>query len=215
MLITQGYFSYRWALHTVEDFSTSHPIPPVIRLGLHKKLWGTQARQRIPRDIPHHMTSCLAYKAGERRRKWDTFGVRAFVFPSPHQAWRTPALLELAEHCLAMGTSRWFPGVALLVRAALAFRIKLPLSQPTSSLTFTLPILSPIPTVGSVGLSCWLGLNHRKYICLVLKNKKQTFEWKSQCFQYSWTDRQFGFSLCPVAALSARTHPSTMGKGKT
>ena len=34
------------------------------------------------RDIPHHMTSCLAYKA--RGRKVGTFGVMAFVFPSNH-----------------------------------------------------------------------------------------------------------------------------------
>jgi len=34
------------------------------------------------RDVPYHVTSCSAYKAGARRRKTRTFDVMAFVFPS-------------------------------------------------------------------------------------------------------------------------------------
>jgi len=46
------------------------------------KLGGDTARTADPSDIPCHMTSRSAYKAGERRRKRGTFGVIAFVFPS-------------------------------------------------------------------------------------------------------------------------------------
>jgi len=45
---------------------------------------GAQPAQLTPAaqsDIPYHMTSCSVYKAGGRR-KWGTFRVMAFVFPS-------------------------------------------------------------------------------------------------------------------------------------
>jgi len=69
-----------------------------------------------------------------------------------------------------------FPGVsseriscfALLARTAYALPIKLSLSQPMGFLTFTLLILSPLPTgAGSERAAVWcfscpLGLNHDK-----------------------------------------------------
>jgi len=49
-----------------------------------------------------------------------------------------------------MGSSEIIPYSALLVNTAFALSIKLSLSQPMSFLTFTLPILSPIPLWGTV-----------------------------------------------------------------
>lgn len=64
-----------------------------------------------------------------------------------------------------MGSSELIPFFALLAFVAVAFPIKLFVSQPTSFLLFTLLILSPVLLVGEqvsdcVGLGCWLGLNH-------------------------------------------------------
>ena len=59
-------------LHRAKAFSASHPTPPVSRQGVHKELGGDTARTADPndqRDIPYHMTSRSAYKAGGRRRK--------------------------------------------------------------------------------------------------------------------------------------------------
>ena len=50
---------------------------------------------------------------------------------------------------LPMGRGEGMPCFALLACAAFAFPIKLSLSQPTSFLTLTLPILSPIPWRGA------------------------------------------------------------------
>jgi len=54
--------------------------------------------------------------------------------------------------CLPMGSSERIPSFALLAPAAFALPVKLTLSQPTSLLTFTLLILSPIPPVGGGGM---------------------------------------------------------------
>ena len=57
--------------------------------------------------------------------------------------------------CLPMGSGEWIPCFALLACAAFALPIKLSLSQPTSFLTCTLPILSPIPLRGSERAAAW------------------------------------------------------------
>ena len=67
--------------------------------------------------------------------------------------------------CLPMRSSEWIPYFALLACVAFALPIKRSLSQCMSFLTFTLPVLSSIPTRGEwasgcVVLSCLLGLNH-------------------------------------------------------
>ena len=67
---------------------------------------GTQSGQLSPtdqRDIPYHMTSCSAYKAGGKRRNGGTFRGMVFVFPSNGYAWWSPAFLEMAEHLPAHG----------------------------------------------------------------------------------------------------------------
>ena len=125
---------------------------------------GTQLGQLTPtdqRDIPHHMASCSAYKAGGRRRKGGTFGVMAFVFPIHRYTWWSPAFLEMAEHLPANGSSEWIPCFVLLACTAFALPIKLSLTQPTCFLTFTLPILSLIPpgagerAAGWCWAACW------------------------------------------------------------
>lgn len=62
-------------LHRVEAFSASQDTPPVSRLGVHTELGGDTARTGDPRDIPHRVISCSAYKAGERRSEAHSDGV--------------------------------------------------------------------------------------------------------------------------------------------
>jgi len=67
---------------------------------VHKKLSGNTAHKLTSngeRDIPYHMTSCSAYKAGGRRRKGGTFRMLAFVFSSNCYMCRSLALLEMTE----------------------------------------------------------------------------------------------------------------------
>jgi len=47
--------------------------------------------------------------------------------------------------CLLVGSSEWIPYFALLASPAFALSTKLSLTQPPSSLTSALPVLSPIP----------------------------------------------------------------------
>jgi len=65
-----------------------------------------------------------------------------------------------------MGSSEEIPYFALLAYTAFALPIKLPLSQLTSFLTFTLLILSPIPLGGEGASSCgMLGCQSVRRIC--------------------------------------------------
>jgi len=58
---------------------------------------------------------------------------------------------------LPMGSSEWIPYFAFLVQMTFALPIKLSLSQPMSFLTFTVPILWPIPLWGNDwGAGCCL-----------------------------------------------------------
>jgi len=66
---------------------------------VHKKLGGDTADQI---DIPYLMMSCSAYKA-KGRRKWGTFRVMAFAFPSNHYMQWSPAFLGMAEQLPADG----------------------------------------------------------------------------------------------------------------
>lgn len=84
---------------------------------------------------------------------------------------------------LPLGSGEWIPCSALLVPAAFALPGKLSASQPTSFLTFGLPIHSlSCPWVGVserlLGICCQLGLSHDNnsqtteyyLICLLLRN---------------------------------------------
>ena len=108
VLITQRCFSYCWAgLTQSQGLFCFSPQPTSEQAEGGTRSWeGTQPGQLTPtdqKDIPDHMTSCLAYKAGGRRRNRGTFGVTTFVFPSHCYAWWSPAFLEMAEHLPAHG----------------------------------------------------------------------------------------------------------------
>ena len=146
------------------------PLPPPhqwVGWGCMRGREGAQPGQPTPADhrvVPYRTTSCSAYKAGGRRRKGDTFGVMAFVFPSnPYVRW-SPAFLGWLNSCLPTGRSERILRFALLICVAPPLTIKLSLSQSMSFLTFTLPVLPPIPSgewaSGCVVLRCRLGLNH-------------------------------------------------------
>jgi len=77
------------------------------------------------RNIPYHMMSCSAYKAGRRRRKGRTFEAMAFAFPSNRYTWWSPAFLERLNTCLLVGSSEWIPCFGLLVCAAFTLPVKL------------------------------------------------------------------------------------------
>ena len=167
VLITQGCFLYC-------SYTEPRPFlllpPPQQRAGWGgTRSWeGTQLGQLTPtdhRDIPDHMVSCAACKAGGRRRKggcsewWRLSSQVAIRRDGALLSWRW------LNTCLLMGSGKLIPCLALLACTAFALPIKLSLSQPMNFLTFTLPILSPILTQGEwasrhVGLSCRLGLNH-------------------------------------------------------
>jgi len=72
------------------------------------------------------------------------FSVMAFIFPSNHYL-GCGALLSWLHTCLLMGRNELILCFVLLAHMAFALPIQLSLSQLTSFLTFTLPILSPIP----------------------------------------------------------------------
>ena len=140
---------------------------------LHKRLRGhtrdyegTQLVQLTQIDqwiIPNHLKlySAIKVKRNEkgRRRARHTFRLMLFVFPSnrcgepcyPGNNWTSPGRISGWISCF------------LLAHASFALSNKLSLSQPTSSHTFTLLILSPTPLQSAnscVGFSCQLGLNH-------------------------------------------------------
>ena len=118
----------------------------------------TQPEQLTPTDqkgTPFHMMSCSAIKAGERGRKgrhlelWHLSCHVTIMNVAALCSWRW------LNTCLLMGSSEWIPWFALLARAAFAILINLSLLQLTSFLTFTLPVLSPVPLWGSEQVAVW------------------------------------------------------------
>ena len=89
VLIIQACFCYCSAVLTQSQglFCFSHQR---VGWGCTRSWEGTQLGQLTPtdqRDIPYHMTSCSAYKAGGRRHTHThTFRVMVFVFPGNHDA---------------------------------------------------------------------------------------------------------------------------------
>ena len=168
VLIIQEFFSYCWAVLTESmSFLLLTPSHQQVGWGYTISWEATQPGQLTPtdqRDIPCHMMSCSACKAERRKRKWGTFEVNAFVFPSNHYMWWSPAFLVMAEQLSADG-KQWINSLfCFACMCGFALAIKLSLSQPLSFLIFTLLILSPIPLWGEwasgyVVLSCWVGLN--------------------------------------------------------
>jgi len=149
--MTQGCFSYCWAVLTRhQGLFCSHQR---VGWGWAKGWEGAQQGQLTPtdhRDTPCHRTSCSAMTAGGRWRKggcserWHLFSQVTITHDGALLSWRW------LNTCLPMGSKEWIPCCALLAGMAFALPINLPLSQPMSFLTFTLPILSPHPTMGGV-----------------------------------------------------------------
>jgi len=103
VLVTQGCFSYCWAVLTEHQglfcFS-SHPTseeaggaPEIER----RHSWDSWP-PTDQRDIPYHTALCSAIKAGGRRRNGGMFRATAFVFPSNSYVCWSPAFLEMAAH---------------------------------------------------------------------------------------------------------------------
>jgi len=112
---------------------------------------GTQPGQLTPadqRDIPCYMMSRSAYKVGEdegvgKCLEWWHLHSQVTVTRDGavfSRRWR--------NSCLQMGSSKGVSYFALLVHVVFALPIQLSSSQPTSFLTFTIPILSAIPRRG-------------------------------------------------------------------
>jgi len=62
---------------------------------------GTQPGQLTPtdqRDIPYHITSRSAIKAGGKKEERRTFMIVAFVLPNNHYACSGPAFQEASGH---------------------------------------------------------------------------------------------------------------------
>ena len=128
--------------------------PPHQRVGWGCTSWeGTQLGQLTPtdqRDIPYHMMSCSAYKAGEEEGRggyseWCCLSSQVSVT-------RDGALLSWRwlNACLPMGSSERIPCFVSLACTAFALPIRLSLSQSMRwFLIFTLLTLSPIPPGGS------------------------------------------------------------------
>lgn len=69
-----------------------------------------------------------------------------FVFLSHHYVWWSSAFLVMAEFTgLPMGSSKLIFWVVLLVQMAFALPLKLSSFQPRGLLSFTIPVLCPIP----------------------------------------------------------------------
>ena len=150
-------------------FSASPTAPPARRPGVHRGLGGDTARTADPswpKGHPMPYDAVLSNNSWGEEEEGGTFRVTSSAFPSHHYVWWSSAFLETAEHLPADG--RWWMNSSLCSACTCSFAlpIKLSLSQPRSFLTFTLPVLSPIPPrgreqgSGCAGPSCQLGLTH-------------------------------------------------------
>ena len=126
------------------------PPPPPLQFDtrVHRKLEGTQLGQLTladRRDVPHHTTSCSAIKLGGGGQGGHCSGTG---WTSGGWCW---AIVFICITCLSwvlFFSGFFFSPLFLTVCCCFFLIIKLFLSQPTSFLTFALPILSPIPLGG-------------------------------------------------------------------
>jgi len=73
----------------------------------------------------------LSDNRGGRRRKGETYGVMAFVFPSNHYTWWSPAFLQMAGH-LPADREAVNEFLILLCLCMFGLPIKLSLSEPVN-----------------------------------------------------------------------------------
>lgn len=99
VLIMQRYFHYCWAVLTqCQSLSCLSPHHWV-SWGCTGSCDGTQLGQLATSDhsdVPHHMVSCLAYKAGEKEGRGDIQSDG--VLPSQFTTWWSLAFLALTAH---------------------------------------------------------------------------------------------------------------------
>jgi len=174
VLVIQGCFSVL--------LSSAYAVPrpfPVLALPCQgvSRGWangweGTQlGKPTDQRGIPDPVASCLAIKGEEGGGKWTEGGGKRGGGREGCSRWwhlssqvtRDGALLSCwwLNACLPMGNSEWIPCFALPSRAAFALPVKLPESQPSSFLTFTLLTFSPVPLGESERAARWVWAAHR------------------------------------------------------
>jgi len=147
----QGCFRYCWAALTQsQGFFCSSPALSVSGLGVPKELGGDTAGMADPTwpkgySMTHNVmlsNKKLGIEGGSRgtRSEWRRLS-------SQVTATHNGALLSWGwlNTCLLTGSGEGIPCFALLAHTAFALPIKPSLSQPTSFLTFTLWVPSPIP----------------------------------------------------------------------
>ena len=146
---------YLW---NVKAFSASHTSPPVNWLGMHRKLWDTAwtADPSWPKGCPRPYGIVLRNKSWEKREEGGECSELSCL-SSKVTMTSGEALLfcRWLNVCLQHANSEWIPYFSLLVWSASALPIKLSLSQPTSFLTFTFSILSPILLWGEWAVWGW------------------------------------------------------------
>lgn len=161
LLLSKQHFHF----HSAKAFSLCHSALLVGRLGVHQQLGGDTAGRAELRDIPYCMALCSAIKARERK-KGETSGFMAFVFPSNCHTWHSPAFLEMDEQLPTDQTEQ--TNSLFCFACADSFWLHPPLPQPTSLLTSTLLILCPSNweewVSGCMGLSCLQGLAENNYL---------------------------------------------------
>ena len=157
VLVTQGYFNYCWtvlAQHQGLLCFSPHPTSKQAGDAQEAARGHSQLTPTDQRDTPRRMASCWAISTMGKKEEGEMFGAMASVFPSNCDTWWSPAFLEMAEQ-LPAGGKWWMNSLFRFACVAFALPIKLCLSQPMSSHTFTLPIHSPIPPSVSERVAVW------------------------------------------------------------
>lgn len=103
-------------------------------------------------DTPHHMMLCSAIKLWgkiKRRREWSEWW--CLTFPRNHDKLCLPGS-GWTPACWCEEAMKWFCFVCV---NGFALPLKLPLSQLTSFLIFTLPVLPCFPQGGTLWMVVW------------------------------------------------------------
>ena len=168
VLLTQGYFSDCWSALTQSQGLFCFSPHQQIGQSAQEPGEGTRLGSwpQLTKGIFHatwrhaqHIKLGEGGNGGERL-KWQHLSSQVTIMcDGALLSWRW------LNSCLPMGSGEWIPYFALLAHAGFTLPVTLSLSQPTSFLTFTLLILSPVPpwgerASGCLVLSCSLGLNH-------------------------------------------------------
>ena len=131
--------------------------------------WGWACTKSWERTEPGQLTqtgqSCIWYhvmlsaikavwREVERSGVEEMYGYDGVYLPKQPLSVKSSAFWKHLNICLPVGNIKWIPCFALLVHTAFALPTILSLSQPMSFLTFTLPIIFPIPLEGRSEWQC-------------------------------------------------------------